>query len=132
MLITTNTWKNASLFKDLDRARLVVQSLYNTRSLYPFRLFGFVVMYDHCHVLLYIDHPITTARIMHTWKSYVSHALGLGRIWQSRYHIRIVKNPNGALTYLHKNPVVAGYCKTPESYQWSSASGLWDVDPLPQ
>lgn len=132
MLITTNTWKSVPLFEEPERARSAITALYNTQSLYPFSLFGFVVMHDHCHVLLHVDPPQTIAKIMNSWKGVTSYTLDLGRIWQARYHIRIIENPYGALAYIHRNPVVAGYCDAPESYPWSSASGMWNVDSLPK
>lgn len=130
MLITTNTWNNVPLFEEPERARCAIATLYNTQSLYPFQLFAFVVMHNHCHVLLRADPPVTIAKIMNSWKGVTSYTLDIGRIWQARYHIRIIENPHIALHYIHMNPVVAGYCDTPESYPWSSASGMWTVDPL--
>ena len=127
MLVTTNLQGRKPLFANPAYAREAIEVLYRVQQLYPFSLFAFVVMPDHIHLLLTVPEPQKISMIMNRFKMGVSHCLGLGPIWQSRFHLREVHNARNALRYIHLNPFRAGICEIPEEYPWSSASGKWDV-----
>lgn len=131
MFITTNTEHRAPTFERPPYSREAIDTLYRTKLLHPFSLFGFVVMYDHCHLLMEVKAPQRISRIMNVWKGGTSHNIGVGRIWQARYHMIVPSNPHAMLQYIHENPVKAGYCNSPEEYPWSSANGAWPVSRLP-
>ncbi len=131
MFITTNTEHRAPTFEHPPYAREVIETLYRTKSLHPFSLFGFVVMPDHCHLLLKVKASKRISMIMNVWKGGTSHNIGVGRIWQARYHMIVPNNPHAMLKYVHDNPVRAGLCTAPEEYPWSSACGKWPVSVLP-
>jgi len=130
MLITTVTAKRRKIFADSCRAREAIECLYRVQAMRPFFLYGFVIMPDHCHFLMKIPAPETVAQVMASFKSGLTFDLGIPKIWQSRYHIRIVDNPPEALRYIHSDPVRQGMVDAPNAYPWSSASGKWDVMPL--
>ncbi len=130
MFITTNTMNRRKVFANPAYAREVIETLYRVQELHPFFLFGFVIMPDHCHLLLNVPPPESISRIMNCFKSGVSHNIGLGTIWQTRFHMRIVQNSRKVLKYIHLNPVRARIAEIPENYPWSSACGRWDVTPL--
>ncbi len=127
MLVTINTINRAPIFSSAPKAREVIETLYRTQELHPFHLFAFVIMPDHCHFLVSVPPPFTISRLMNIVKSGVSHSIGEGPLWQPRFHIRIIENIRGAIEYIHLNPVRAYLCEHPENYEWSSASGKWDV-----
>ena len=127
MLITTNTIHRKPFFAKDVNARETIETLYRVQELHPFYLYGFVIMPDHCHFLMKVLEPETISKVMNVFKSGVTFNLGIPKIWQSRFHMRIPKNLEGALHYIHRNPVKAGLVPEPDAYPWSSASGKWDV-----
>lgn len=127
MFITSVTKKRAPIFRDAAVARIAVETLYQIQQQYSFFLFAFVIMPDHCHLLLLVPDGGSISKIMNVYKRATSFNIGRGPIWQSRFHMRTPNNVYGALRYIHNNPVVARMCDDPEKYPWSSASGRWDV-----
>ncbi|MBI3331880.1 transposase [Candidatus Peregrinibacteria bacterium] len=127
MFVTANTLHRRLTFKDPAKARLAVESIYQTQTRFPFFLFSFVVMPDHCHILLSVPDNGSISRIMHDYKRSVSFQLGEGPIWQPRFDCQLVRNFHDVIPYIHANPVKAGLCEEVKDYLWSSASGKWDV-----
>ncbi|MBI3619206.1 transposase [Candidatus Peregrinibacteria bacterium] len=130
MFITTNLQNRKKVFANPAYAREAVEILYRVQKLHPFFLYGFVIMHEHCHFLLMPPDGGSVSQIMRCYKSGVSHGLGLGPIWQSRFHLRIPHNAAAALRYIHLNPVRVGFVQAAEDYPWSSASGRWEVTDL--
>lgn len=85
-------------------------------------------MPDHCHFLLRVDPPVEISQIMSSFKSGLTFDTGISKLWQTRFHMRIVESqPEKVLQYIHMNPVVAGLVDQQGKYLWSSASGKWDI-----
>jgi putative transposase len=100
------------------------------QKLYPFHLFGFVIMPDHCHFLVVVPYPGKISDIMRTFKMGLTFQIGKGPLWQTRFHIELVKNSRAALKYIHQNPVKEGLVKDERDFPWSSAAGNWPIYPL--
>jgi REP-associated tyrosine transposase len=133
MFVTTATLNRESLFGNPAVAREAVETLYRVRALHPFLLYGFVIMPDHCHFLMMVQAPGRISNIIGTYKSGMTSNTGIPQMWQPRSDMRIIKgDPLPVLHYIYMNPVKAGLTKTCEEYPWSSASGEWEVDPLPR
>lgn len=115
------------IFSNPTFAREAIDTLYRVQVSHPFFLFGFVIMPDHCHFLLNVPEPGKISNIMSVYKSGVTFNTGLKKVWQARFHIREIKNPQEALKYIFLNPVRKSLVEEPEKYPWSSASGKWDV-----
>ncbi len=131
MLVTTNCKNRRSIFDHPPYAHEAIDVLYRVQSLHPFFLYGFVFMPDHCHLLMRVPEPQSVSKIMDRFKMGISHSIGIGPIWQPRFHMRIAENPGEALRYIHLNPVRANLTDAAEKFRWSSASGKWDVTELP-
>lgn len=131
MMITTNIRNREQLFAHEPYAREAIDVLYRVQEQYPFSLYGFVIMPDHCHFLVHVPEPLSISKIMDRYKMGVSHSIGIGPLWQRRFYISLASEPSKALHYIHWNPVKAGLTELPEGYRWSSASGKWDVLDLP-
>lgn len=127
MFVTTNTQNRRRIFAQPAHAREALDTLYRTQELHPFLLYGFVIMPDHCHFLLKPLSPVKISTIMRTYKYGTSTNIGLGPIWQSRFHLKIVEDVITVLHYIHANPVRANLVESPEQYPWSSACGKWEV-----
>ncbi len=127
MLITTCTNSRDPVFANDACARIAIETLYSIQHYYPFFLYGFVIMPDHCHFLLRVPEGGSISKIMNVYKRAVTFNLGMKYVWQKRFHMRLVNNVPEALRYVHANPVKKGLCKIAEEYRWSSACGRWDV-----
>lgn len=130
MFVTTNILHREPLFTNPANAREAVEHIYRTQQLHPFFLFGFVIMPDHCHILLNVPAPETISQVINTYKSGLAHQLGLGPIWQARYDLRLPNDSWKVLEYIHQNPVQAKIVGAAEEYPWSSACGKFDVTSL--
>lgn len=110
-----------------------------------YRLLAFVVMPNHCHVLIECLEGFPLWKTVNSWKSYTARwinghvalspveqaALGRDalnshrrRLWQRDYWDRYIRNEqhfNAAKYYIENNPVTAGLVQVPEDWPWSSA-----------
>ena len=127
MFITTNTQSRMPIFGNAAYARIAVETFYNIQHFYPFFLYAFVIMPDHCHLLLNMPEGGSVSKMIGVYKRAVSFNIGQGSIWQSRFHIVVPKNIEATIEYIYQNPVKAGLCENAEEYPWSSASGRWDL-----
>jgi putative transposase len=110
---------------------IVVAALEHARARYRFRVYGFVVMLEHVHLLVSEPDKGMVANAMQSLK--ISSALRTagsrqfeGRrssLWQKRSHDRNVRDYQEfveKLRYIHRNPVKRGLCARPEDWKWSS------------
>lgn len=132
MFITTNVCEKKKLFSNEAYARVAIETLYKTQAVHPFFLYAFVIMPDHCHLLVQVPEPESVSRIMNVWKGCTSNDIGIGPFWQKRFFVRFPDDAWATCRYIHLNPVKAGLVEQPEDYPWSSASGKWDVTELGQ
>jgi putative transposase len=137
--VSTQTWGRRSLFQSDELARLFIGILYNYRSNGNYLLHEFVVMPNHVHLII-TPTGITLERAMQFIKGGYSHSLRVnGRptleIWQpgfTDHRIRDAEDWAEHVEYIHLNPVRAHLCSKPEDFKYSSASGLYESDPVPQ
>lgn len=116
-----------------------------------YRLLAFVVMPNHCHVLIECIEGFLLWKIVNSWKSYTArwineHVVGrkkpeLGNntcragarrsqghhsqvLWQRDYWDRYIRDERhfpSARAYIENNPVSAGLARVPRDWPWSSA-----------
>jgi putative transposase len=135
--ITTQTWGRRSLFQADQLAQLLIATFYNYRAQQKYLLHAFLIMPNHLH-LIFTPTGITLERAMQLIKGGYSHDVhASGRsieIWQPGYTDHRIRGAEDEqhLDYVHLNPVRAGLCHTPENFPYSSASGKFDLDPIPQ
>jgi putative transposase len=94
------------------------------------RVYGFVVMPEHVHLLLSEPERGTLADLIRGVKLTSAkrrrQQLGKGDetpLWQSRYYDRNLRSYADfveKLRYIHRNPVKRGLCGSPEEWLWSS------------
>jgi putative transposase len=100
-----------------------LQSLERVRRLRGLRVYGYVLMPEHVHLLLSETERGLLCGAMQALKVGVTRRAGGGRLWQSRYYDRNVSDhPEFVekLCYIHRNPVKRGLCARPEDWPWSS------------
>ena len=101
--------------------------LEQTRSRHRARVYAYVLMPEHIHLL--IDEPpvILVAQLLKALKQITSRKLRGHRpqFWQDRYfdaNVRGETARSGVIRYIqiHRNPVKRGLVASPEQYRWSS------------
>jgi putative transposase len=106
-------------------------ALEQIRRRFQMRVYGYVVMPEHVHLLLSETDEGMLSKAVQILKSKVSlQARKAGKriagempFWQTRYFDHNVRNYEGFVTqlrYIHRNPVKRGLCVRPEDWLWSS------------
>ena len=123
--ITSGTYNRRRLFQIPTNAELFVATLQHYRAEGHYKLHAFVVMPDHVHLLL-TPQAITLERAVGLIKGGFSHRLASKfPVWQrgfTDHRIRDAEDFEIRRAYIHRNPVTAGLCETPEAYPFSSLS----------
>jgi REP element-mobilizing transposase RayT len=126
--ITTNLIRGTSPFSPAERD-LCLALLDKTRVQFRFKLFAYVIMLDHVHLLISCFESDLPS-VMRHWKTSVAVAIGRlrgkrGAVWQARYFDFILRRASDfskKFMYIHENPIVAGLTAKPEDWRWSSAA----------
>ena len=116
----------------------VLRALENTRKRYELRVYGFVLMPEHVHLLLSEPERASLARAMQSLKSASARMArdkptegmaGRAPFWQVRYYDRYMRDYDEfseKLRYIHRNPLKRGLCSSPEQWPWSSFRHYWN------
>ena len=139
-LITTKAAQNISAFQVKEVADIVITKMLECRSKGHYLLHDFVLMPNHLHVILTPADTVSLEKCMQLIKGGSSHEIHKIRgnkmqIWQSGFHeSRVIDSTdyNRKTDYICFNPVVAKLVERPENYPFSSASGQFECDPIPQ
>ena len=104
---------------------LTEQILEQTRARHRARIYGYVLMPEHIHLLINEPPEILLDQFLKSFKQSVSRALKGTRnqFWQTRYYDRNIRGEEArfeVIHYLHQNPVTRGLVSTPDQYPWSS------------
>jgi putative transposase len=137
--VTANVFGKKSLFQVEKIAHLFLEILFEHRNKTRYHLHEFVVMPDHFHLII-SPLGITLERAIQFIKGGFSFRfkrnLKLKRdVWQPSFLDRRVRDSleyQKYKEYIWQNPVKRGLVKTPEAYPYSSASSLFELDPVPQ
>lgn len=144
------TWLSAALHRKLEAAldqgygscilhvpeaaECVVETWQHFDDL-RYRLLEWVVMPNHCHVLIQPFDEFSLSKIVLSWKSYTARKINLiknrlhpnepaSALWQRNYWDRFIRNSahyEAVKNYIHMNPVLAGLAPSPQKWSWSSA-----------
>jgi len=109
---------------------LFLRVLEKTRQQFSLRVYGYVIMPEHIHLLLSEPAYGELADAIHCLKlsssklrQSPSSERDTGRFWQKRYYDRNIRSYSDfteKLRYIHRNPVKRGLCENPEDWPWSS------------
>ena len=108
---------------------LLLDHMDRTRQSMDVFLLGYVLMPDHCHLLL-LACSESISHVMHQWKFKTGFAVQQyrhhsGPFWQPRYFdfiCRRLRDVSDKLAYIHQNPVSERLVRYPEEWKWSSAA----------
>ena len=148
--ITCSCYRRRPLLDDDRIKEAFLAVLEDTRRRYRFRVYGYVLMPEHFHLLISNPDVGDTGKAMQVLKQRVSHRARkiLGptlsqrrrkdgaptefedirskepwQFWQRRfYDFNVWSRPKmiEKLKYMHRNPVVRGFVTRPEDWPWSS------------
>jgi putative transposase len=96
--------------------RMFERALERARAKYGFRVFGYVVMPEHVHLLVSEPEGVSLATAIKAMKQSVARREG-GRFWQERYYdfnVWSERKRVEKLRYIHRNPVRRGLVESPE------------------
>jgi len=120
--------RGSCLLQDPQAAALVEGALLHFDG-DRYRLFAWVIMPNHVHVLLLLLPGNTLAGVTHSWKSFTARKLNAltgstGRVWQPETYdrfIRTVRHYRRCVGYIHGNPPSAGLTASADEWRFSSA-----------
>jgi putative transposase len=129
--LTFSCYHRLPLLAQMRMQDAFLQALEQTRRRFQMRVYGYVVMPEHVHLLLSEPGGGALSKAVQLLKSKVSiqarregkRAEGEMPFWQARYFDHNVRNKAGFVTqlrYIHRNPVKRGLCNAPEDWPWSS------------
>lgn len=95
-----------------------------------YKLFAWVIMPNHIHILMKPIRHWSLNKILHSFKSFTALEANKsldrsGKFWMREYfdrYIRDAEHFEKAFLYIVNNPVKAGFCEKAEDWQFSSAS----------
>jgi putative transposase len=103
---------------------IFLSSLERTRTNYSLRVYGYVVMPEHVHLLVSEPDVEMLSKSIQALKISVARlAAPVSPFWQKRYYDHNVRDYESfveKLNYIHQNPVKRGLCERPEDWRWSS------------
>jgi putative transposase len=138
--VTTDSWQKRAVFQATALAEILCQRIIICRDSGTYLLHEFVVMPNHLHLLLTPGESTTLEKAIQLIKGGSSHEIHKCRehkmeIWQPGFHEWTVRNSKDFATkveYIRMNPVRARLVMKPEEWAHGSASGKYNLDPMPQ
>ena len=154
--VTIAFFRNYRYFSEQSSRGIFIQELHAARRNHGLRLFGYVIMPEHVHLVVLppkslLLRPLIgqlkgrTARwICNLYREnnrkHLCRADGCPAVWERRcydYNCRTVEDVREKIVYCHRNPVRRGLVNSPDEWLWSSynwyrGSGkvLVDMDPF--
>ena len=127
--ITFSCYRRQANFANPAIYELFPVCLEDMRRRFQMRIYGYVVMPEHVHLLVSEPDRGTLAEAIHYLKLFFTKRLHLssvpqhGSFWQKRYYDRNVRDAREftvKLRYMHRNPVKRGLVNDPADWPWSS------------
>lgn len=121
--VTFSCYHRQPYFATPDLCDHFVRALEDMRARFQMRVYGYVVMPEHVHLLLSEPPPARLAEAIHYLKLSYAKRVHSGVFWQERYYDRNVRDYREftiKLRYLHRNPVTRGLVNDPADWKWSS------------
>jgi putative transposase len=134
--ITFSCFHRSPFLQEAQPKDAVEATLEQIRARHQARIYAYVLMPEHVHLLINEPPSIPLAQFLKALKQMTSRKLKGERVqfWQQRYfdsNVHGEKARSDVIRYIHRNPVKRGLVARPEQYQWSSfnhyATGLRGV-----
>jgi putative transposase len=129
--VTFTCYKRRTHLEGAETCQALVAALERARLRYQFRVYGFVLMPEHVHLLISEPELATVATAIQSLKLSSSLRTAVYRersgrcspLWQKRYYDRNIRDYDEfveKLRYLHRNPVSRDLVVKAEDWKWSS------------
>ena len=123
--ITFSCFHRLPLLEAPGARERVEATLEQTRARHGARVYAYVLMPEHVHLLVNEPPRILLAQFLKAFKQMTSRKLRGPRekFWQDRYYDSNVygeKARGDVIRYIHRNPVARGLVGKPEDWPWSS------------
>ena len=115
---------------------IFLKSLEKFRTRFGFKLYGFVVMDNHVHLVIQTNSLVSISKIMHAIT--LSYSVKFrkkygytGYVWQGRFRSNVIEGEHYILEcidYIHNNPVRAKIVDKITDYPWSSYHFYQGID----
>ena len=138
--ITSRGNNRQSIFADDADRQEFLMFLRRYKDRFRFKLFAYVLMPNHTHLVLAPSSGTTVSQIMQchfiAYAKYFNRRHGrVGHVFQGRFHSRLIETDTHLLVvtrYVHLNPVQATLVPHPATFVWSSyrAYQVPQFDPL--
>ncbi|MDD5087966.1 MAG: transposase [bacterium] len=128
--VTTVTLSRGLWFVDESVCRAILESFEFARAQRNIACYGYVLMPDHIHALLFQpEEDFCVARMMESFKKFTSRKLrppsyNGETLWREHYNDMAVPGRDALLVklrYIHENPLRRGLVGDAAEYRWSSA-----------
>ena|ERR1700730_1396393 len=137
--VTTKCWQGRTIFQIPENAQILIEALFHYRDAKAYALHECVAMPDHLHLMLTPSATTSLEKAMQVIKGGSSYRIRKARnqkmeIWQVGFHDWTIRNSTDWQTkveYIHSNAVQAKLVQRPEDWPYSSASGKFSLDPIP-
>ena len=123
--ITFSCFRRLPLLEAIEAAETIEAVLEQTRARHQARVYAYVSMPEHVHLLVNEPPRILLAQFLKAVKQVTSRKLRGPRqkFWQDRYYDSNVLGEKGrseVMRSIHRNPVARGLVTKPELWPWSS------------
>ncbi len=123
--ITFSCFHRLPLLESPGARETVEAVLEQTRARHLARVYAYVLMPEHVHLLVNEPPRILLAQFLKAVKQITSRKLRGSRekFWQERYfdsNVHGEKARSDVIRYIHRNPVKRGLVEKPEDWAWSS------------
>ena len=129
--VTFTCYQRRPHLEDAKTCETFVTALEQARVRYKLRVYGFVAMPEHVHLLISEPDSGTVATVIQSLKISSSLRTAAERecgergspLWQKRYYDRNTRDYGEfveKLQYIHRNPVRRGLVERAEDWKWSS------------
>jgi putative transposase len=127
--VTANTDKRQQIFRDPDAASFFLNTLRYYKPLLGFKIYSYVVMPDHIHLLIEPNDRYDLSEVMKAIKGsfgrkYLMMRGEKGKVWQRQFFGYTVEDElqlKRNIRYIFENPVRRGIVKNEVDYEFSSA-----------
>lgn len=134
LTITVIDWR--VIFDQEKYCKIIIDCLKFHQNKTKLVIFGYVIMPNHIHLLVQSKSLI---KFVNSFKSYTAYRInilensggGFKKIWIRNHHPTSIYSDyffNQKLDYIHYNPVVKNYAKSPEDWYYSSAKNYISND----
>ncbi len=126
--VTVRGNNKKTVLQESEDKEMFLRAVGRYKSRFLFKLFGFVIMDNHVHLVIQATALNDISKIMQAINLSFSRNYGIkyelsGHIWQGRFHSDLIESEEyilNCLQYIHDNPVRAGIVEKAADYLWSS------------